>query len=253
MTSSGWLSELRFALRGLTRNRAFTGATVLTLALGISASTAVFTLVDGVLIRPLPFPRSERLVSLQHEGRGGQDQLPMSQGLYVLYGRRARTLESLSLYTSTNVNLVMAGEPERIAAQVVTPGYFHTLGVKLAQGREFSAVEGAPGGEAVVLLSAGFRQRFFGSQTDVLGKTLDINGRLRTWVGVLPPNFAFPDGEAQLWLPLIVDSANAPLGAFGAQAVGRLSPDATVTGLHAELQGLIGRLSELYPESGAPA
>ena len=89
MANSGWLGELRFALRGLARNRAFTGATVLTLGLGIGASTAVFTLVDGVLIRPLPFRDSDRLVSLQHDGRNGQDQLPMSTGLYVLYGRRA--------------------------------------------------------------------------------------------------------------------------------------------------------------------
>ncbi|MGH7468785.1 MAG: ABC transporter permease [Longimicrobiales bacterium] len=253
MASSELLSELRFALRGLARNRAFTGATVLTLGLGIGASTAVFTLVDGVLIRPLPFRESERLVSLQHIGRGGQDQLPMSTGLYVLYARRAKTLEALSLYNATNVNLVMTGEPERIAAQVVTPGYFGTLGVKPARGREFSAPEGAPGGAPVVLLSDGFRRRFFGADADVLGKTLDINGRLRTVVGVLPADFGYPDREAQLFLPMIVDSARASLDAFGASAIGRLAPGATTETLHAELQGLIGRLSELFPESGSPA
>src|ERR1700741_4478683 len=102
MTNSGLLSELRFALRGLARNRAFTAATVLTLALGIGANTAVFTLVDGVLIRPLPFRDSERLVSLRHIGRDGKDQLLMSQGLYVLYKQRVKALEAISLYSGNN-------------------------------------------------------------------------------------------------------------------------------------------------------
>ncbi len=253
MASSGMLGELKFALRGLGRNRAFTAATVLTLALGIGANTAVFTLVDGVLIRPLPFRESERLVSIRHEGRDGKDQLPMSTGLYVLYGQRVKTLEALSLYSSNNVNLVMGGEPEQIPAQVVTPGYFRTLGVKPERGREFTAAEGAPGGEPVVMLSDGFWRRRFGADAGVLGKKVDINGRLRTVVGVLPADFGYPDREAQLWLPLVINPAQAALAAFGSNAIGRLSPGATVESLHAELQGLIARLAELFPESGAPA
>jgi predicted permease len=235
------------------RNRAFTAATLLTLALGIGANTAVFTLVDGVLIRPLPFRESDRLVSLRHIGRDGKDQLPMSQGLYVLYKQRSKALEAISLYSGNNVNLVMGGEPERIAAQVVTPGYFRTLGVKPARGREFGDAEGAPGGELVVLLSDAFWRGRFGADPNVLGKTLDINGRMRTIAGVLPRDFGFPDREPQLWLPMVIDPAQAPLGAFGASAVGRLATGATVESLHAELQGLIGRLAELFPESGAPA
>jgi predicted permease len=251
--ASSMMGELRFALRGLARNRAFTVATVLTLALGIGATTAVFTLVDGVLIRPLPFRESERLMSLQHIGRDGKDELPMSAGLYVLYGQRARQLEALSLYSSGNVNLVIAGEPERIASQIITPGYLRTLGVKPAKGREFIAAEGAPGGEPVIMVSDGFWRRSFGADPNILGKTVDINGRLRTVVGVMPADFAFPDREAQVWLPMIVDPAQAPLGAFGAQAVGRLKAGATVESLHAELQGLIARLSEFFPGSDGPA
>ena len=140
-----------------------------------------------------------------------------------------------------------------IPAQAVTPGYFRTLGVKPERGREFSDAEGAPNGEPVVLLSDGFWRTRLGADPNVLGKTLDINGRMRTVVGVLPRDFGYPDREPQLWLPMVIDPASASLGAFGASAVGRLAPGATVESLHAELQGLIGRLAELFPESGAPA
>jgi predicted permease len=253
MASSGIMGDLQLALRGLARNGAFTAATVLTLALGMGATTAVFTLVDGVLIRPLPFRESERLTSLRHIGRDGADQLPMSQGLYVLYGKRVKQLEAISLYSATNVNLVIEGEPERIPAQVITPGYLRTLGVQVAKGREFTAEEGAPGGELVIMVSDGFWRRWFGADPNILGKQVDINGRLRTVVGVMPSDFAFPDREAQIWLPMIIDTVQAPLGAFGPQAVGRLAPGATVESLRTELQGLIARLGEFFPQSGEPA
>jgi len=253
MSRSGFAGDVRFALRGLARNRAFTAATVLTLALGIGANTAVFTLVDSVLVRPLPFRDSERLVSIGHLGRDGKDELPMSQGLYVLYRQQVRALTSLGLYGSNTVNLIVDGQPERVAAQVVTPGYFTTLGVEPALGRGFEEAEGAPGGEPAVILSDGFWRSRFGADRDILGKTIDINGRLRPVVGVMPRDFGFPDREAQLYLPMVIDPAQAPLGAFGAGGVGRLAPGATHASLNAELMGLIGRLAELFPESGAPA
>jgi predicted permease len=248
-----FVGDLRFALRGLSRNRAFAVATVLTLALGIGANTAVFTLVDGVLIRPLPFHEADRLVSIQHLGRGGEDELPMSQGLYVLYAEQVRALDQIALYASTTVNLVVEGEPERITAQAVTPDFFTTLGAGPAIGRGFDESEGAPGGEQAVVLSDGFWRSRFGSDPDILGRTVDINGQLRPVVGVMPPQFGFPDREAQLWLPLVIDPAQAPLAAFGAGGVGRLAAGATLVGLESELLGLIGRLDELFPESTAPA
>src|SRR5688572_20852679 len=220
MAASGFTGDLRFALRGLFRNRAFTTATVLTLALGIGANTAVFTLVDSVLIRPLPFRDSDRLVSIQHLGRDGKDELPMSPGLYLLYREQVRALESLGLYGSNTVNLVVQGQPERVATQVVTPGYFATLGVEPALGRGFEEAEGALGGEPAVILSDGFWRSRFGADRDILGKTVDINGRLRPVVGVMPPDFGFPDREAQLWLPMVIDPAQAPLAAFGSGGVG---------------------------------
>ena len=253
MAASSFTDDLRIAFRALARNLAFTAATVLTLALGIGATTAVFTLIDNVLIRPLPFRDADRLVSLAHLGRDGQDELPMSQGLYVLYRQQVRSLENIGLYGSNTVNLVLQGEPERVAAQAVTPGYFATLGVAPAMGRAFDDAEGAPGGDPAVILSDGFWRSRFGADPDILGKTVDINGRLRPVVGVMPPDFGFPDRAAQLWVPMIIDPAQAPLAAFGAGGVGRLADGATLESLDGELQGLIARLAELFPESGAPA
>jgi predicted permease len=253
MNVSGILNDLRFALRGLLRYPGFTAVAALTLALGIGANTAVFTLVDGVLIRPLPYRDADRLVSLEHLGREGRDELPMSQGLYITYGEHARSLESLGLYGGTAVNVVNEGDAQRMRADVVTPSFFRVLGVDAALGRTFVDSEGALDGELAVILSDGLWRAAFGADPDVIGKTLDVNGRLRPIVGVMPPNFGFPAPDARMWLPMVIDPARAPLAAFGAGGIGRMAPGASVESVHAELEGLIGRLAELYPESGGPA
>lgn len=253
MTMTGLFNDIRFAVRSLARHRTFSFIAVLTLALGIGANTAVFTLVDGVMLSPLPYHEPERLVSLEHLGREGRDELPMSQGLYVVYGERARTLEDVALYTSTDVNLVQGGEPQRIPVQVVTPSFFPLLGAEAIVGRTFTEDEGGPGADPVVVLSHGLWETGFARDPSVVGQTLDINGTLRTIVGVMPDDFGFPNRDMQLWVPFTVDPTQAPLAAFGAGGVARISSDASLESVEAELQGLIGRLGEWYPDSGAPA
>jgi len=240
MTMSGMFDDLRFALRGLLRYPGFAAVAALTLALGIGATTAVFTLVDGVLIRPLPYRDADRLVSMEHLGREGRDELPMSQGLYITYGEHAKSLEGLALYAGTAVNVVNDGDAQRMRADVVTPSFFRVLGVDAALGRTF-------------VLSDGMWRSVFGADADVIGRSLDVNGRLRPIVGVMPPDFGFPDRDARMWMPLVVDPARAPLANFGAGGIGLMAPDASVESVHAELEGLIGRLAELYPDSGGPA
>ncbi len=253
MGMRGWGKELKIAMRGLARHRMFTFVTVLTLALGIGANTAVFTLVDGVMLSPLPFDEPEELVSIGHIGRDGQDVLPMSQGLYVLYREQAPSVGEIGLFVPTAVNLVTEGEPQRVQVQAVTPGFFDVLGVAPALGRAFTEEEGAPDGEQVVLLSDGLWRTSYGADPGVLGRTLDVNGVSRRIVGVMPPDFGHPDREARLWLPMVVDPVQAPLASFGAGGVARMTPGTTPDALHTELQGLIARLPELFPESGAPA
>jgi putative ABC transport system permease protein len=253
MTMNGLSNDLRFAARSLGRSTTFTGIAVLTLALGIGANTAVFTLVDGVLLSPLPFDGSGELIAVRHQGRDGQDQLPMSTGLYGLYRDQATALDDIALYGSSTVNLVWESEPERIQIQAVTPGFFDILRVEPVVGRTFTETEGAQGGEQVVVLSNGLWHETFGGDPAVIGQTLDINGTSREVVGVMPEDFGFPDRSARLWVPMVVDPSQAPLAAFGASGLARLAEGSTLESVGTQLRGLISRLDELYPDSGAPA
>lgn len=250
MTMSGLIDDLRFAARGLARHPAFTLVTVVTLALGIGANTAVFTLVDDVLLRPLPFPGSDRLVSLEHLGRDGQDELPISAGLYLLYRDHAGSLEAVAMHTGTAANLVTDGQPERVLGQSVTPGFFRTLRVSAVLGRTFAEQEGAPGAEPVVVLGDGLWRASFGADPSIVGRTIQMSGVSRRVVGVMPPDFGFPDRTARFWVPLEVDETQAPLGAFFAGGIARMAPGATLESVRREAEDLTSRLPELFPGDG---
>jgi predicted permease len=247
---NGLLADLRFALRNLVRHPTFAGVAVLTLALGIGANTAVFTLVDGVLLSPLPFEEPDELLEIRHVGRGGADQLPMSTGLYALYREQAPGIEEIALFAPAMPNLVTEDIVERIPAQTVTPSFFTVLGVGATLGRTFSEAEGAPDGDPVVVLSDGLWRDTFGADASVIGRTLDLNGTTREIIGVMPPDFGHPNRDARLWIPMIVNPAQAPLAAFGATGIARMAPGATPASVLAELSGLIARLPELFPDSG---
>jgi predicted permease len=254
MSMTGMWNDLRFAARGLLRSPGFTGIATLTLALGIGANTAVFTIVDGVLISPLPFEEAERLVSIRHLGRDGQDQLPVSTGLYLLYDEQSRAIESISLNQNVAFNLSGEGEePVRVEGQAVTPSFFDVLKVQPVLGRAFNPTEGEPDGEASVILSNGLWRRTFGADPDVLGRTVMLNGLTRTIVGVMPAGFAYPTPTAEVYVPLVIDPATAPIANFSANGIARLAPGARVDELHREMEGLISRLGELYPGDGQSA
>jgi putative ABC transport system permease protein len=188
MSTTGMWNDLRFAARGLLRSPGFTIIAVLTLALGIGANTAVFTIVDGVMLSPLPYAESDQLVAVRHLGRDGQDELPVSTGLYLLYDERMRTIESISLNQNVAFNLAPEGEdPVRVEGQAVTPSFFEVLRVQPALGRAFNAAEGAPDGEQSAILSHSIWERAFGSDPAVLGKTVVLNGLTRTVVRRRPP------------------------------------------------------------------
>lgn len=243
----GFGRDLRVAARSLLRRPGFTFVAVLTVALGIGANTAVFTLVDGVLLRPLPLPDADELISLQALGRDGQDELPQSAGLHFVYRDHARTLESLAMFTGSSANLVREGEPERILGQAATPSYFTTLGVSAALGRTFTEQEGQPGGEQVIVLSDGLWRTSFGADPEVIGTTVDLNGARREIVGVMPADFGYPDRTARFWTPLVLDEAQAPVASFFAQGVARMAEEETVASVATELTDILGRLPELLP------
>ncbi|MEQ9568624.1 MAG: ABC transporter permease, partial [Longimicrobiales bacterium] len=246
----GFWRDLRLAARSLLRRPGFTAVAVLTVGLGIGVNTAVFTLVDGVLLRPLPLPEPEELVSLQALGRDGQDELPQSAGLHFLYRDRARTLETVAMFTPSSANLVRDGEPERILGQAATPTFFTALGVPPARGRTFTEEEGQPGGAQVMVLSDGLWRTSFGADPDVVGTTVDLNGTTREIVGVMPADFGYPDRSARFWTPLVLDENQAPVASFFGQGVARMADGETVEAVQAELTDLLGRLTEFLPGDG---
>jgi len=250
MTMTGLLNDLRFAARSLMRYRAFTAVAVLTLALGIGANTAVFTLVDHVLLKPLPFTESERLLSLEHLGRDGQDALPISPGLYLLYRDRAHSIEGVAMYTGTAANFMTDGRPERIMGQSATPSFFRVLRTSALQGRTFGDEEAIPDAEPVVLLSEGLWRTNFGADPAIVGRTIEMSGTTRRVVGVMPAGFGFPDRTARFWVPLVVDETHAPLAAFFASGLARMADGATLESVRSEIEGLTSRLPEIFPGDG---
>jgi putative ABC transport system permease protein len=244
VNGNGWWIDVRLALRGLMRSPGFTAAAVMTLALGIGANTAVFSLVDGVLLRPLPFEESGELLEVGHEDGQG-DRLGVSQGLYLVYHEHARTLEGIALHQGTAANLVTDREPERVAGEAVTPGFFDVLGGEPALGRTFSEEEGRPGGEPVVILGHGLWRTAFGADRQIVGTTVLMDGVARRVVGVMPEGFSWPDPDTRFWLPLVIDPARAPVGDFSPRALARLASGSSLQAARAEAATLMSRLPDL--------
>jgi putative ABC transport system permease protein len=241
------LHDLQVALRSLGRTPGFTAVAVLTLALGVGATTAVFTLVDSVLLRALPYPASERILSVQHEAQGGEMQMPISPGLYLLYAEHARSLSAIALHTPSVMNFTGEGEAERVTGRAVTASLHDVLGVTPRLGRPLIPADNEPGAEPVVLLSHGLWQSRFGGDPEAVGRTVVMDGMSREIVGVMPRGFAFPDDEAQFWVPQTMNPGASPV-AFLSQGVARMAPGATLERVHGELEGIIARMGELLPE-----
>ncbi len=248
MNGNGWWNDVwndvRFALRGLMRSPGFATVALVTLALGIGANTAVFSLVDGVLLRPLPFEESGELLEVGHQDGQG-DRLGMSQGLYLVYDEHARTLEGIALHQGTAANLVTDREPHRVTGEAVTPGFFEVLRAEPALGRTFSEEEGRPGGEPVVILGHALWRTTFGADPRIVGITLLMDGVARRVVGVMPEGFAWPDPDTRFWLPLVIDPAQAPVGDFSPRALARLAPGSSLNAAQAETATLMSRLPDL--------
>jgi putative ABC transport system permease protein len=197
--------DVRFGLRLLRRRPGFALATVLTLALGIGANTAIFSVIDAVLLRPLPYPEPRQLVT--YWGTAPEKGLPvvdMPPGLFDYHRRTVTMLESLAAYEVGGQNLSGGGEAERISAGYVTAGFFHTLGVAPRLGREFLPGEEHANGGLVAILSDGLWRRRFGADAAIIGRTIHMNELAGTVVGVMPPGFDFP-GHTQVWIPERID------------------------------------------------
>ena len=235
--------DLRYAMRSLLRAPGFAIVAILTLALGIGANTAMFTVVNGVLLRPLPLHDEGTLFVVSHEPAQSTfiSQPGMADDEYVEYRRLTRAFSQTTTFSGGPVTLTDAGEPVRIPANNVTTTFFSVLGVAPAIGRSFVADDGDAGHDAVIIGDRLWRDRF-GGESSVIGKIITLDGKRRTVVGVMPPSFDFPHA-AQLWIPytIVIDPHQSRL----APVVGRLAPGATQAQALAELKAIARRQDTL--------
>lgn len=246
------MQHLRFAARKLLRSPAFAALAVLTLAIALGANATIFSIVDAILLQPLPYQNAERMVYVGHTAPGlDLPQLPIAPKLYLHYREHAESFEEIGMYDGTMVSVTGVDRPLRVFGAELTPSMFPILGASPAQGRPFTESEGAPDGEAVVLISDGFWQRVLGGDPDVVGRTLEINGTSRQIVGVMAPTFDFPFADAELWLPLVIDPAIAPLSSFGVNAVGLLNDGTTMDQASADLRRFANHLEATFPDEPA--
>ncbi len=239
------LQDLRYAVRTLTRSPGFTAVAVATLALGIGATTAIWSIVDGVLLRPLPFPAPERLAAVWMTGGSGGERYPMSVADLRDWRARNRAFAQVSAFVDTRFALTGEGEPEQLSGAWVTSNFFATLGIRPLLGRAPSAEDDRPAAEAAVVLSHGLWQRRFGADPRVVGRTIALDGNRRTVLGVMPAGLAFPPagaGPVQLWT-VLKDEAPPRRGPYFLHGLARLAPGVTLGQAEAEL-AVLGRTLE---------
>jgi putative ABC transport system permease protein len=250
---TGLWQDARFALRLLRRQPVYTFFVTLTLVVGLGANTAVFSVVDGVLLRPLPFSEPDRLVAVwgRFLPESGFDfpQFVLSGPELIDYRDENRSLDAVAGYFQTT--LTVGGpeaDPERVRAIAATPNLFSTLGVVPARGRVFEDADSRPGAPSVVVLSHGFWQTRFAGAADIVGRTVPLSGETAAIIGVMPPSFDYPAG-ARMWMPLTMDPANpGNRQSHGLNAIGRLANGVTLEQAQAEMATLMAGWKARFPD-----
>jgi putative ABC transport system permease protein len=242
------LAPLRQHVRRLGATPAFTLTALLTLSVAIGANALIFSLVNGVLLRPLPFEEPERLVGVWHVAPGLAPG-PVNQAAftYFTYRDSAETLEDIGLWAQTPATITGRSEPEEVQALGVTDGTLPLLRVTAALGRRFTADDDAPGSRETVMVSHNYWQRAFGGDTRAIGQSLVVDGRPREIIGVLPAGFRLLRHSPDLLLPLRLNRATVQIGLFRYQAIARLKPGVTLEHAHADLARLIPGMPDRFP------
>lgn len=245
---SRFAQELRHALRRLARSPGFTLASVVTLGLGIGATTAVYSVVHSIVLSPLPYPESERLVWLDHVAPGiGVDRggLGMTRGLYVLYRDRVSAFEDMAAWSPAEVT-IGGEEPERVRGIVTTPELFRTLRVRPALGSAFGPGTTADGETTVAVIGHDLWMRRWGGAPDAVGSVIRVNGSPLEVIGVMPPDFGFPEPGIDVWMPAVIESGLNSLGGFSWNGVARLGAEATRETAETEVRGVLPAIRERF-------
>ena len=238
--------DLRYGARILLKQPAVTLVAVVTLALGIGANTAIFSLVNSILLRPLPFREPDRVVRLiQASPKLGLATWGVSQADFAAYREQNRSFETTALYNSSAINLTGAGEPERLPMTSVTADFFKVFGVSPLLGRTFVEGEDVQGKNVVCVISHAFWQRRFGGDPNIVGRMLNLNNIPTQIVGVMPADFKFPRLEVDLWLPMPLDTKRTAPYFFS--VIARLKPDVQVAQAQADTTAIIQNFGWQHP------
>jgi putative ABC transport system permease protein len=243
--------DVRTGARALVHSPVFTVVTVLSLALGIGANTAMFSVVNGLLLRPLPYPESEQIVDVWHtppqQSFPGLDRFSVSPANYLDWKAQSTAFEQMAVYTDTGLSLSTTNDPLPLTGAVVSSDFFSVLRSNAMQGRTFTADEERPGRDQVVVIGHGLWQRAFGANPNIIGQTLTLNSRSFTVVGIMPAGFEFPR-EAELWVPLAWDDNDRQTRSIHDYLViARLKQNVSLQQAQAEMSTISSRLEQQYP------
>jgi putative ABC transport system permease protein len=243
--------SLRLAWRSLRRTPAFTISAVLTLVIGIGAAVAIFAVINGVLLRPLPYGDPARLVGAWHALPGVSiEKGNQTSGTYFTYKRFARSIANMGLSQQGAVNLAApgaGGEPERVQVAFITASLLPTLQVSPLKGRNFSDAEDIPNGPRVVIISELLWRTRFGSDENIIGRMIEVNGVSREVVGVLPASFRYPASETRLWFPMELDPNASFSGGFNYDGVARLADGVSIEAAQRDFAAVLPRMVEVFP------
>lgn len=240
--------QLRYTCRKLLRAPLFTTVAVLTLAVGIGSNAAIFSVVNGVLLKPLAFDDPDELVGIWHTAPGLDfDELNQSPVLHFTYLDEGTAFEPVGMWDDETVSVTGLDQPKQVPAMYVTHQTLPLLGVQPMMGRTFTPEDDSPGAPETILLSHGYWVRRFGGDRDVIGRTMAINSTTMEIIGVLPEGLRFLASDADIYLPFQFDRAQVYFGNFSYQALGRLAPGATVTSANADLERMIPMAVDLFP------
>lgn len=242
-------SQLKQVLRRLSRTPMFTAVTLITLAAGVGANTVVFSVIEGILLKPLPYPQSEQLIAISHAAPGiNVQELPGAPGNYFIYRDQNHTFQDIAMMTGDSVSVTGVAEPEQVRAQRVTDGMISVLGIPPMLGRGFTRQDDTPGNPDTAILLYGYWQRKFGGDRNVIGQNIKTDGKLRQIIGVMPKEFhIFDQEDPAMLVPFQFDRAKTKLGNFSYLTIARLKPGATIEQANTDIARMIPIVGQSFP------